>query len=46
MKKEVEWVFTVMEGFMDSVDVKNNTKGGVSVKLTKKIKSLKETKVG
>lgn len=38
--------FTVMEGFMDSVDVKNNTKGGVSVKLTKKIKTLKETKVG
>lgn len=38
--------FTVMEGFMDSVDVKNNTRGGVSVKLTKKIKFLKETKVG
>lgn len=31
--------FTVMESFMDSVEISNNLQGGLSVKMTKKINS-------
>lgn len=38
--------FTVMEGFMDSVDVYTNKKGGITVKMIKYLDAIKEYKVG